>query len=756
MNPQRTFARKVIYAVAIGLLLIPLFLLARPTSKDRPGGKLSQLRSEQGLSEANLGEIDPAGEAMKLSTFGMRGVATALLFSKSTECKKRKDWTKLAATLNQIVRLEPHFISVWKYQAWELAYNVSAEFDDYRERYRWVIKGIDFLIEGTQYNERNPRLQAEVGWDIAQKIGTADEKVEFRVMFKEDEEFHTRYKTPSLEDRDNWLVGKSWYVKAEELVGQGESLDGMGENVFYARRPMCQMNFARNIESDGTYFGERAQSYWAQAHSEWTEDFGARPIRTTHRTEDGELIKIILNDFDRLSAEADQLTRELEAFNPGLRKELFLNRWERLDPQDRDAWRFAMARKFGLPEVPRQIEWLNEVDPNWLSDDVELVRPIITSQQAAALAKPVALHNQREADLVGQAERTIGDAALGVDEALKINLEDVARQLEGADRKTAFQLVQKIEEIERRRNIIRSYRHTINYDEWEFRSRYEQLDETLTAREEIFLGQQELALAHPEAAREHFQKGLTAWGALLDREDCQRLVDDRDTADDLKEIIKSYMELLGQESELFAEDFPLGDFYTRLATNDPQGGVQAAREAIEFAEAAAADGDPAEAADAYESAMKAWGRALYDFPALKLMASHEIGGEMLASIEGYSSALATQGKPMPADFVLARFLSLVVNHAPETEEARHMMTPMKSHLNNSEFGEAQDQLDKIIANWRVVLDRFPSLMSGSEAAIAEEIDAVVEQYRKVLDLRGKEMPEDFPLQDFIDSRQPAA
>ena len=169
MNPQRTFARKVAYVVAIGLLLIPLFLLARPTSTGRPGGKLSQLREAQGLSEAQIGEIDPTSEAMKLSTFGMRGVATAILWHKSMDYQKKKDWTGLAATLNQIIRLEPHFISVWKFQSWNMAYNVSAEFDDYRERYRWVIKGIEFLIQGVDYNERNPVLHCGVGWDIARR-----------------------------------------------------------------------------------------------------------------------------------------------------------------------------------------------------------------------------------------------------------------------------------------------------------------------------------------------------------------------------------------------------------------------------------------------------------------------------------------------------------------------------------------------------------------------------------------------------------
>ena len=106
---------------------------------------------------------------MKLSTFGMRGVATAVLWLKSNDYKKKKDWTNFAAALNQIIRLEPHFASVWQHQAWNIAYNVSVEFDDYRERYRWVIKGIEFLIRGVDYNKKNPRLYADVGWDIAQR-----------------------------------------------------------------------------------------------------------------------------------------------------------------------------------------------------------------------------------------------------------------------------------------------------------------------------------------------------------------------------------------------------------------------------------------------------------------------------------------------------------------------------------------------------------------------------------------------------------
>ncbi|MHB8903256.1 MAG: hypothetical protein ACYC6Y_31225 [Thermoguttaceae bacterium] len=649
MTPQRIFARKVGYVVAIGLLLIPLFLLARPTSTGRPGGKLSQLRESQVLSEAQIGEIDPTSETMKLSTFGMRGVATAILWQKSVDYQKKKDWTGLAATLNQIIRLEPHFISVWKFQSWNMSYNVSAEFDDYRERYRWVIRGIEFLIQGVGYNERNPVLHCQVGWDVAQKIGTADEKVQFRKLFKADDEFHNKYRTPSYDERDNWLVGKSWYVKAEKLVSEGESIGKMGENIFYARRPKCQMEYARNVEADGTYFGERAGEYWALAHSEWTEQFGAMPIRTTYRDENDQIIKIVLNDYEELGRELQLINDQFDGLQKGLRDQLLRERWDKLETADRDCWRFAVAIGEASQEMKSVAEQLDRLAPDWRSgsDRVDLVRPVVTRQQAAALEIPPAVRTSRDNQLVEQALRTIGDGAFRAQQAMAIKLEDLARQLKGDQRREAFQLVEKAGELEHQQRIIGSYRGTVNYEEWEFRSRYEQYPETLTAREYVFNARQALADGLLPEAYDDFRRGLEAWGKLLARDDCQRLIDDRDTTDDLTEIVNSYVALLEQRDELFPKDFPLSSFYARLVAKDPDGEVVKAQGAGAYAAEALAKGEAQKAVTSYESAMTAWFEAVKKHRALALMIDRGIGEEMLACVEGYAAALAGTGKTLP-------------------------------------------------------------------------------------------------------------
>jgi len=258
MNPRRSFVRKIVYLAAIAVLLVPLYWLSQPATgvveeidgvrqvvRGSPGGKLAQLRTYHELSEAHLGDLDPVGETMKLATFGLRGLATNILWEKALNYQKKKDWTNLSATLNQIAKLEPHFIAVWKHQAWNLSYNVSVEFDNYRDRYHWVIEGIKFLKRGVELNRREPRLLWDVGWFTAQKIGRADEAKQFRKLFREDDDFHAEDEeyggSRPPEFRDNWLVGKYWFGRADQ-AGVEKGRPGMAR----IRHPRTARRQGRN------------------------------------------------------------------------------------------------------------------------------------------------------------------------------------------------------------------------------------------------------------------------------------------------------------------------------------------------------------------------------------------------------------------------------------------------------------------------------------------------------------------------------
>ena len=232
MNERRTFWWKVGYIVAIAILVVPLHMLSLPATRDSPGGILAKLRTDNGLAEANLGEIDASAETVKLATLGLRGVAVNLLWEKANYYKKVEDWTNFGTVLTQIAYLQPHFYSVWEFQAHNLTYNTSVEFDDYKDRYDWVIKGIDFLKKGKSFNTNprdkrftEPRITKSIGWFISNKIGKADEHRQYRRLFKEDDRFHAA-DNPNRkpEDRDNWLVGAEYYRQAWEEVSRGAPL----------------------------------------------------------------------------------------------------------------------------------------------------------------------------------------------------------------------------------------------------------------------------------------------------------------------------------------------------------------------------------------------------------------------------------------------------------------------------------------------------------------------------------------------------
>ena len=78
--------------VAIAVLLVPLSVLSQPADSASPGGYLARLRSRFGLSQANLGEIDPTSETMRLATLGLKNVAVTLLWDRANHYKKVEDW----------------------------------------------------------------------------------------------------------------------------------------------------------------------------------------------------------------------------------------------------------------------------------------------------------------------------------------------------------------------------------------------------------------------------------------------------------------------------------------------------------------------------------------------------------------------------------------------------------------------------------------------------------------------------------------
>jgi hypothetical protein len=498
MTPQRSFVRKILYLAAIAVLLMVLVWLGQPatigvgTEKGSAGGVLAQLRQKHHFSEAQLGEIDPASETIKLATLGLRGVAVQVLWEQSNTYKMKKDWANLAATLEKIIHLEPHFSKVWYFQGWNLSYNVSVEFDDYRERYRWVIKGIEFLKKGIRYNRNDAILYRDVGWFISQKIGRADESVQFRELFKADEDFHREddfgpARPP--DDRDNWRVGKDWYARAESLVdpyNPAKAIKKVTPVVFFAYKPMCQMNFAEAMAKDGI-FSEKGEAAWKEAGEDWTK-FGNLPLPAM---EPG--IYVHLNDGETLLADARALVARLDAMQSGLREEIRKERYATLTPAERRAYELP-------PEKRTHADW----------------QPIGNAERKLRVT------HEDVAFRIGQKDLAKGQEALGI-----------AKEALGKE----IRLV----EVESQRTIV-------NFQHWKDRARVEQTPEALAARKALHLAEQAKEGQDAKLADEKYREAFEKWRLVLDKKEWPDLKKQDFLGEELVQFVRAYRKLLENET----------------------------------------------------------------------------------------------------------------------------------------------------------------------------------------------------------------
>ena len=506
MTERSNLRRKLVYAVLIALLVFPLSYLGAPLAVERaPGGELTPVgggslavfRDENGLSQGNLGEIDPASETIKLATLGLRGVAVNALWHKANQFKMKEDWGNLTATLEQLSKLQPNYITFWKYQAWNLTYNVSVEFDDYRDRYYYVRRGIEFLKKGETYNKNNPQILWELGWFIGQKIGRADEKIQYRRLFRSDDEFHPEDRPQ--EERDNWLVGKEWYRKAE-LAAEDRGIGRKSPIVFYSSAPKNQMNYAEAIESEGRF--DRGLPAWRLGGEEWA-DYGNLPIE--HSTG----VTLYLNEEESLGKEVDEARTAIVALKPEVTEGFFNAIRASLNDAQREAYDTPLEER-----TPEQHE--------------------LALQASRALTPP---DKQVVAVLVQWAEEN-DDPELRVE---------------------ALRMGEKVAKLADRERKTKNYKQTANFDYWKLRCEFEQSPACLNARKLCYQAKRAMIDdADPLAAKLLYAEGLAKWSEVLDA--YPKLLDaEGTTGDDIMDVVKEYAAVLEKIDEEIPDDFPLWD-----------------------------------------------------------------------------------------------------------------------------------------------------------------------------------------------------
>ncbi len=453
MTEHRSFYRKITYLVLIAVLLFPISKLGAPATTEEEGGELARLRTEYDLGQSNLGDIDPASETIRLATLGLRGVAVSMLWTKANEYKMKEDWTNFRATLNQLTKLQPYFIKVWLYQAWNLSYNVSVELDDVRDRFHYVKRGIEFLKKGIQYNRDSPYLLSELGWFIGNKIGRADEHKDYRRLFKADDDFHPSDRPP--EQRDNWLVSREWYETAVSAVDDRKKSFGQkNPTTFYAAPGMAQINYSEAIEKEGT-FGEKAKSSWATAARLW-KNYGNRDLKSSLG------IIIRLADADRLAEEGNELEKQLQALSETAREDV-------------------LAEK----------------------------RAALTAEQLAVLEMTDAERTDEQEGVYYEVQRQLKVKPQDI-------AEHIAKKMPAKSAEVR-RLVSKIVDLAGKLRMTRTNRDVVNYEYWETRCQLEQTPAALRAHDLAYSAKRVFKIdADLLEARRLYEESFVEWAKALE------------------------------------------------------------------------------------------------------------------------------------------------------------------------------------------------------------------------------------------------
>jgi hypothetical protein len=173
---QQSLIRKVIYlGVIIGLFSGSW--LWRRYAIEPQAEKMAALERTQG-------EVQPYAAALRLSLVGSRGAVTCFLWMTAMDKQKRHEWNELELCVGYLTDLQPHFLTPWLFQSWNLSYNVSVECDRVNDKYYYIARGIQLLAEGERQNRDNPDLRFNIGFYTLHKIGQSDETNFHRSLFQ--------------------------------------------------------------------------------------------------------------------------------------------------------------------------------------------------------------------------------------------------------------------------------------------------------------------------------------------------------------------------------------------------------------------------------------------------------------------------------------------------------------------------------------------------------------------------------------------
>jgi len=165
--------------------------------------------------DPEIAELSDLGAATILLMGGFRGLAVNVLWLRSIALHQERRYHEERAILDVIIRLQPRYANVWVYQAWNIAYNMSVQYESEEEQFKWIQEGRDFLLKGQRILPKNPDVAFWLGIMYSQKYAA---KRAYGRLLEEQEGIN------------NFEEGARWYDRARTLIREGREL-----SVFHPR-----------------------------------------------------------------------------------------------------------------------------------------------------------------------------------------------------------------------------------------------------------------------------------------------------------------------------------------------------------------------------------------------------------------------------------------------------------------------------------------------------------------------------------------
>ncbi len=155
--------------LALVASLVPLFLVASVSQR-----ALNDDRIQLGVTRGEaLGKTAPPVLVFTtVALGGFRGLIANALWLRAVDLQDQDKYFEKVQLADWITKLQPHFVTVWVVQAWDMAYNISVKFPDPHDRWLWVQRGIELLRDqALKYNPDEPLIYRELAWFFQHKLG---------------------------------------------------------------------------------------------------------------------------------------------------------------------------------------------------------------------------------------------------------------------------------------------------------------------------------------------------------------------------------------------------------------------------------------------------------------------------------------------------------------------------------------------------------------------------------------------------------